>query len=114
MRNPLEAGSLNQRITFQAKTQTPDGIGGLETGWANIPSFATVWAAVKVMGGREAIDAARLGATSMYLFTIRNRTDIDELCRIVWKGSNFNIVQIKREGEHPLNLTIMAERGTSS
>ena len=106
-------GKLDQRITFQAKGDTPDGIGGIVRGWANVPSTATVWAHVKAMGGTEAMQADQQQPTTRYLFTVRNRSDISEADRIMWDGAAFNIRRIEREGTRKMYLVIEAERGVA-
>lgn len=107
-------GRMNERITFQAFTRTPDGGGGFTEAWSNIPGTATVWAEVVAKAGREALVSDRVTATMVTLFRIRNRDDLDETMRIVWRGSNYNIRGIRRSGYGPAYLTIEAERGVAS
>ena len=106
-------GKLDQRVTFQAKGDTPDGIGGIVRSWSDVPSTATVWANVKAMGGTEAMQADQQQPTTRYLFTVRNRSDLSEADRIVWGGANFNIRRIEREGGRKMYLIIEAERGVA-
>lgn len=107
-------GKMNERVTIQAYIETSDGGGGTTKAWANLAKNPTVWAAVTAKAGREAVVSDRITATMTTLFTIRNRTDLDETMRIVWRGSNFNIRGIRREGNSPHYLVIEAERGAAT
>lgn len=104
---------MDQRITLQVPTLTSDGGGGQTAAWGDIPSTPVVWARVMPKRGNERMEEDRMSATGVYLFTIRNRTDLDERMRIVWRGENYNVRAIMREGPRPLYLTIEAERGVA-
>ena len=51
----MEAGQLRHRVTIQQATETTDGFGGVTQAWA---TFATVWAAVEPLTGREYLQGA--------------------------------------------------------
>ena len=104
---------MDQRITLQTPTLTPDGAGGQTSAWGDVPSVPVVWAHVQPLRGNERLDEDRPNARGMYVFTIRNRTDLDERCRIVWRGEQYNIRSILREGVRTLYLKIEAERGAA-
>lgn len=106
-------GKMNERITFQAFTKTPDGGGGFTEAWSNIAKTPTVWCEVAAKAGREAVVSDRITASMVTLFRIRNRADLNETMQIVWRGSNYNIRGIRREGHNPQFLTIEAERGVA-
>ena len=107
-------GQLDERITLQSATRTADGAGGFTVSWANLPSVPTVWASIKPVRGSEGNAEDRVNARSTALFTIRNRSDLDESVRIVWRGEVWNIREIRRTGPRPLYLVILAERGVAS
>lgn len=109
----MQPGDMDQRITLQIPTLTSDGAGGQTSAWGNVPSTPIVWASVRPARGGERMDEDRMNARAIYVFTIRNRTDLDERCRIVWRGENYNVRQIMREGPRPLYLDIEAERGAA-
>lgn len=102
---------MDQRITLQSKTLAADGIGGQPATWANLTTTPSVWAHVIAKSGREMFEEGRVNATNTFIFTIRNRSDLDETMRIVWAGSNYNIRSILRMGGRKLYLQIEAERG---
>ena len=106
-----KAGKLDERITFQERTTTPDGGGGSVEGLANISSVPTVWAHVMPGGGSERTTEGRVNAEGSYKFVIRYRADINETHTILWRGSTYNIRNVQREGPRPLYLYIETERG---
>jgi SPP1 family predicted phage head-tail adaptor len=66
---PLVIGTLNQRVTFQAPLQTPDGLGGFNVTWQNM---FTTWAAIWPISAKERITS--------------NVTDITHRIRIRYKA----------------------------
>lgn len=104
-------GKLDQRVTFQRYSVTSDGAGGSIKTWANVPSTPAVWAQVYTASGRERFDDDRVEAVSTTTFIVRNRNDIDETMRVVWRGEFYNIRQVHRHGAREMYLKISAERG---
>lgn len=107
-------GKLNERITFQAYTETSDGGGGTTKGWANIATNPTIWCEVVAKSGKESVISDRITATMVTIFRIRNRSDLNETMRISWRGSFYNIRAVRREGHRGQYLTVEAERGAAS
>lgn len=104
-------GGLDQTVTIQTATLASDGGGGSTKTWATL---ATVFAKVVPKTGRESMDADRVNAVSSFLFVIRNRTDVNETCRFVWGGENYNIRNVRRAGTRAMYLEIDAERGAAT
>ena len=107
-------GKMDQRITLQRATETPDGIGGTVRGWSDLPRNASPWAAVTAKAGRESMTEGRITASYVVLFTIYNRDDLSEVDRILWNGEAYNIRNLRREGGRKLRLVIEAELGVLS
>ena len=103
-------GKLDQRVTMQRTTATPDGAGGTTYAWGDL---GTVWANVFTVRTGEAMTEGRMNAAALVVFTVRNRSDLDERDRIVWGGVAYNIRSIRREGQRPQFVKIEAERGVS-
>lgn len=108
---PYTLGELKERITLERKTKTRDGAGGATVTWA---SYATVWALVRPMTGRERESAMRTEARAEYLVVIRNRDDILESDRIGWRGRKLNIAFLKNKGPRTAFLEMEAEIGSAS
>jgi SPP1 family predicted phage head-tail adaptor len=105
------AGELDQRIIFQRRVNTPDGMGGSSFTWVDIPELASVWAHARPKSGREVTEFQRVNAEATYLFVVRNRPDIKEEYRIAWDGEIFNIRYIPKPKKRALYLEIEGERG---
>ncbi len=50
----VQAGKLRQQVTIQQLVTAPDGLGGTTTTWQ---AFATRWAAIEPLTGREYFDS---------------------------------------------------------
>ena len=109
----FRAGELDQRVTFQKRQSTSDGMGGSSFVWVNIDVSPTVWGHVRPNGGKENIQFERVNAEAGYLFVIRNRQDILESYRILWDNEPFNITVAKKPKTRALYLEIEAERGVA-
>ena len=107
----MRPGELNQRITIERKTRTPDGGGGYTETWTET---AEVWALVRPMSGQERSHAQQAQTRANYLIVVRSGLDVLETDRIVWQGYRLNIRFIKRRGPRPLYLEIEAEMGAES
>ena len=107
-------GTMDQRITLQRRVLTPDGAGGEAVSWLDLDDNPRPWAHVIAKSGRETMTEGRMAASFVVLFTIYNRCDVDETCRILWQGAAYNIRGIRRESSRDLRLVIEAERGVAS
>lgn len=109
----MTPGKIDQRITFQQESRNDDGGGGVDVAWVNVASNPTVWAGVKAKTGRESIGSDRVEAEAGYIFTVRNRSDIDETKIIVWKNRKFNIRFVHELSDRPMYMTIEADQGVA-
>lgn len=91
-------GELDQRVQLQRKSAARDGAGGGTATWT---TYATVWALVRPLTGRERENAQRAEAVANYLVVIRQRTDLKESHRVLW-------------GERALNIRFRKQRGRSA
>lgn len=104
-------GRLDQEITFQESAETPDGAGGRVQAWNNLSADAEDWAKVNPRAATETMEEGRTTATGIYMFTIRQRDDLDERMRIVWGGRVYNIRSLGLRGDRAMYQTIEAEGG---
>ena len=107
----MGAGELDQRVTLRSYTQTPDGMGGQVRAAADFATTPTVWAKVQPVRGSEKFQEERTAAVSTYLITIRYRDDVNEGHFVRWRGSDYNIRNVKRTSGRELNLVLECERG---
>lgn len=104
---------MDQQITLQRRTETADGGGGVTRSWADFAVDPRPWAEVYAKAGRESLQEGRQNATMLTLFTVWNRADVDETCRILWQGEIYNVRGVRRQGGRRLQLVIEAERGAA-
>ena len=106
-------GRMDQRITFQRATATPDGIGGLTQAWEAIAINATVWAQVtpKPMKAREEMIEGRMTATQVTWLRIYSRTDLTEQDRVLWNGRVFNIRSVVLDSTRSQFMDLICEAG---
>ena len=103
----VDPGELDQRITIESESRTPDGSGGYDLVWA--VRHGPIWAKVRPMSLREVERADQLHESAMYTVIIRNRA-VSEADRIVWLGRPMNIrsVEIRPRSNY---IRIVAEFG---
>lgn len=101
-------GEMDQLINIERETLTTDAGGGSSSSWAAIAS--NLWAHARPKSAREIADHNRVEAPAMYLFVVRQRSDVRENDRIVWDGDYYNIRAINNRGGRNLYLEIDAER----
>ncbi len=106
-------GRLDQRITFQDVTLTPDGAGGQEQVWTDLEKVPTVWAQMLPGGGGERFEEQRMSAQHQVTFRIRSRDDLSERMRVVWNGETYDIRSLPDRGTRDRYMRVIAERGVT-
>ncbi len=86
----MQSGQLRHRIAIQTNTPSQDAYGQPIDSWA---TAATVWAAAKMLGGRELFAAQQAESRATVEFTIRRRA-VTAQQRISWDGRIFGIEAI--------------------
>jgi SPP1 family predicted phage head-tail adaptor len=89
----LNIGDLNRRIEIQEETATRGTSGQEILTWAQL---ACVWALVDypATGSGESIEGNQVVVSTRVDFVIRYRDGLDEKMRIVYRGSNYGIINI--------------------
>ena len=91
---PVNLSELNERITIQASTKTPDGMGSFAITWVDI---ATVWAKSWSVSSDEKNQDRQIVLERVQKFAIRYRGGLRSSWRIKWKREAvryFNIIGI--------------------
>lgn len=87
------AQELNRKITFQRLTIEQDPVtGAMRETWVD---YASVFAKVEPLVGREFWAAAATQSEDSVKFTMRYKRDIDAAMRIGFDGNEFNITGIQ-------------------
>ncbi len=84
----MRAGDLDQRVTLESYTTTQDDWGQPIEGWT---TFATVWAAVEPLRGREFIAAQAMTSELSARIRIRYRPGITGTMRVKHGSDTYGI-----------------------
>lgn len=101
----MRAGRLNKRVTIQLNTPTQDSGGGMVDSWGD---FATVWAEVKDLSGREFIAAAATNNAVQTKITIRYLAGVLPSMRVVNGSDTYKIESVI--GQDGRSLLLMCSR----
>lgn len=84
----ISAGELTERITIEQSTATQNEVGETTLTWA---TFATVWAKVQSLAGREAERYAEVVGFSGHKVTIRKLAGITSAMRVIYRNRTLEI-----------------------
>jgi SPP1 family predicted phage head-tail adaptor len=80
----IDAGSLTDRIVIEQATETRNAVGEVSLSWS---TFATVWADVSALSGREAERYGQIVGFTGHKVTIRALAGVKPAMRILYSGS---------------------------
>lgn len=101
-----KAGPLRRRLQYQTFTPTGRGARGKPEGsWSTV---ATVWAAVRQIAGREAVNAARLQIAATHTINTRYFGPASEQGRFLMGSRVFNVVTVTNVEERNAAYEFMA------
>lgn len=105
----MQAGELREKIIIQSSTETRTGSGAVTNTWG---TFATLWAAVEPMTGREFFQVDQLSAERTIKFVVRYKAGITAKMRISWNSRTFDIRSIINTKQRNRSMQLIAvERG---
>lgn len=104
----MRAGGRNKIIEIQQPSVVLDGWGGSINSWA---TFATVWARVQPIKGRELIASMAAQSEITTIFSTQYIADVNQDMRIVYGGKYYNITAVIDVEEAHRELQIMASTG---
>lgn len=105
----MSVGAYNKIVALQHITGfTKDDHGGQVPTWA---TYATVWARVAPLKGRELIAAQAAQSETTTRFEMHYRADVDQKDRILYGGKYYNIMAVIDPEEAHRELQIMAGTG---
>lgn len=102
----MRAGQLRHRVTIQQFTQTQNEYGEIVEGWT---TFATVWAAVEPLRGREFWDAQQLNAEVTARIRLRYLSGVGPTMRVVYDGRTFEVDSVIDVDERHRELQLMCK-----
>ncbi|MFH1806831.1 MAG: phage head closure protein [Pseudomonadota bacterium] len=106
----MQPGEMNEIITFQRVTYTPDGGGGSVESWSAVGAVS--WAAVVAKTGGEQIRAMQVSANVMYDVTVYTRRDITTDDRILRGNGDVLRIRMCDPATNAAFMTLLAEKVT--
>lgn len=80
----INAGNLTDRIVIEQASETRNAVGEVTLSWA---TFATVWADVQALSGREAERYGQMVGFTGHKVTIRQLAGVKPAMRVMYDGS---------------------------
>lgn len=93
----MRAGTLNERITIEQLVAGEDSLGQPADSWQ---AFATVWASVRFVSGRQFVSADREASRATASMRIRPLDGLDASMRVTWKGDVYEIIAVLPARDH--------------
>lgn len=106
----MEAGQLRHRVTIQTATETANGFGELVRSWA---TYATVWAAVEPLSGREYLQGRQVQGSVTTKIRIRERSGVTERMRVSWGSHTYDIEAVLRDPTNAREIVLMCSEVVS-
>jgi SPP1 family predicted phage head-tail adaptor len=106
----LRAGRLLHQVVIERKTETQSSTGAPIETWS---TFATVWANMMPLSGKEFLRAEQLQSSIQATCVIRWLDGVVPTMRVVFKGLKYNISAILADPRFARHLTLMLEQGLS-
>jgi SPP1 family predicted phage head-tail adaptor len=102
---------MRERITIQVIAQTADGQGGYSDAWS---TFATLWAKIEQVSGKEAYQAMQIESPAVYKMTIRYIAGVTTKHRVLFGTRTFNINRVNNINEADEYIELYATEGTAT
>ena len=100
----MRAGPLRCRITIETPVETQGADGSIVTAWE---TFATTWASIEPLIGREYFAQEREQATVSHKIRMRHLRGITHKMRIAWELRIFEIESVLNVGERNREIVLM-------
>ena len=88
----LQAGDLDQYITFQERAAGLNSHGQANGAWGNVSGLVDIRARVDTRPGQDTFGAGQERATAPVTFRIRYRATPHERMRVMWRGVPHEII----------------------
>lgn len=100
----MQAGKMRFRVTIQQLGSGQDSYGQENGTWAD---YATVWAGIEPLQGREKITAQQIDAEVSHAVTIRYKAGVVPKMRIAFGSRYFNIISVLNTFEQNFEMKLM-------
>jgi len=105
----MRAGALNHRITIERATESANSYGERTKTWSE---FATMWASIEPLTGREFYQSKQIGTETTHNVTIRYKAGITQKMRVKYGSRYFDIESVINEKERGVKMFLMCKEVT--
>ena len=105
----MKAGKLRHRVTIQKLDESQDGTGGIRKGSSDWSDFATRWAAIEPLQGRELFIAQQVSAEVNIRLRLRYLKNVTPRMRVLFDGREFDIKSVLNPGERNRELELLCK-----
>jgi len=102
----LSPNDLKDRIAIQTSTDSQDAAGQIVPTWS---TYATVWACITPLIGREYLASRQLQAEVSGKIRIRYLAGVTPKMRVLFNGRYFNILTVMDVNERHVEMIIMVK-----
>ena len=102
----MKAGDLRHRITIQQLAEGENDLGDIVQTWT---AFATVWASVEPLTGREYLSAQQVSAETSGRIRMRYRAGVNPTMRVLFNSLTYQILSVINPGELNVELELMTK-----
>lgn len=100
----MQAGKLRHRVTIEQRTQTFDANGSPTDTWT---AFATVWASVEPLSGRELLNAEQIQPVVSHRVRLRYLSGVQPEMRVLHDSRALNIESVINKEERNIELELL-------
>ena len=100
----MNIGKLRHRVKLQGLTENQDGYGQAVKSYT---TYATVWASIEPLSGREIEHAKQITAETNYRITIRYNGNVKATDRVAFGDRTFEITAVVNPEERNEYLVLM-------
>lgn len=102
----MQIGKLRHYVDLQSSDDVPNELGEIEKIWS---TFASVWASIEPLSGRELLQYQQLNAELSHRVVIRYNSSVDSKCRIVIGTRVLDINVVKNPEERNIFLELLCK-----
>jgi SPP1 family predicted phage head-tail adaptor len=107
---PLDSGDLWARVTIEQPATSQNEVGETTLAWS---TFATVWADIQPLSGREAERYGQTVGLSAHKVTMRYVSGLSSKMRVIYDGRTLEIGQINERERRWIHELICTEKATT-
>jgi SPP1 family predicted phage head-tail adaptor len=100
----MDFEKMRKRVELQSVTETTSGLGETSRAWA---TYATVWASIKQLTGRELFYSQQVHSEATTQITIRYSSAVVTKNRVLFGARIFQILDIKNIDEKNERLELL-------